>query len=443
MIVPGPVGSEHEIARLHHVDRLLRTDLRNEFRVARGTTRSAELPIGGFGAQVDVAALFVERSLTLLRPGGVAALLVPAKLWRSLSGAGLRRHVAQTARLLAVEDFTAARNGFDAAVYPSLVAAARPDRGGLRNETAIALHRRDGTVEWRAPPGQLGLGGDSSAPWLLCPPSVRAAFERVRSAGIPLHESSFGHPRLGVKTGCNNAFVVQALRANGELTEVRSGERRGWIETTRLRPALRGELVERWNVTGRSADRLIWTHDGVGRPLHELPQHTHDWLWQWRRELSARVDAKAAHQWWRLFRTPAAASTQHRVVWSDIGRRVRACVLEPGDSTVPLNTCYVVFAGEETVAWALATLLNGPLVDAWLNVLAEPARGGYHRYMAWTVGLLPIPRNPQTLADILAPVGIRARDGADISDLELLETSLAAYRLRQTDVAPLLEWRDA
>jgi hypothetical protein len=152
---------------------------------------------------------------------------------------------------------------------------------------------------------------------------------------------------------------------------------------------------------------------------------------------------KAAHQWWRLFRTPAAASTQHRVVWSDIGRRVRACVLEPGDSTVPLNTCYVVFACEETAAWALATLLNGPLVDAWLNVLAEPARGGYHRYMAWTVGLLPIPRNPQTLADILASVGIRARDGADISDLELLETALAAYRLRQTDVAPLLEWRDA
>jgi hypothetical protein len=105
-----------------------------------------------------------------------------------------------------------------------------------------------------------------------------------------------------------------------------------------------------------------------------------------------------------------------------------------------LNTCYVVFA-DEIAAWALAALLNGPLVDAWLNVLAEPAHGGYHRYMAWTVSLLPVPR-AAGFGEVLAPIGIRAREGATISDAELLEAALAAYRLKKADIAPLLEWRD-
>ncbi|HEY8309904.1 MAG TPA: N-6 DNA methylase, partial [Gemmatimonadaceae bacterium] len=45
----------------------------------------------GFAGQVDLAALFVERSTGLLTPNGTFGLLLPSKLWRSLSGGGLRQ----------------------------------------------------------------------------------------------------------------------------------------------------------------------------------------------------------------------------------------------------------------------------------------------------------------------------------------------------------------
>jgi hypothetical protein len=127
-------------------------------------------------------------------------------------------------------------------------------------------------------------------------------------------------------------------------------------------------------------------------------------------------------------------------VWGDFGRVPRAAVLEAGDPTVPLNSCYVLPCRDRDDALAIAALLNSALAAAWLGAIAEPARGGWHRYLAWTVALLPLPHDWPRARSILAPVAERAiRDEAP-STSALLETVCAAYRLKQSDVAPLLAW---
>ncbi len=91
-----------------------------------GATRSR--PAGQqFGAQIDLAAIFVERGIALARPGGVVALLVPAKLWRSLAGGGVRRLIAERTQLLSIEDWPTGGGVFDATVFPSLLVARRAD----------------------------------------------------------------------------------------------------------------------------------------------------------------------------------------------------------------------------------------------------------------------------------------------------------------------------
>jgi hypothetical protein len=128
------------------------------------------------------------------------------------------------------------------------------------------------------------------------------------------------------------------------------------------------------------------------------------------------------------------------VVWADIGRSPRAAVLAPTDTTVPLNSCYVVRCPDLTDAHALTALLNGPLVGAWLGTVAEPARGGFHRYLGWTMALLPLPRDWTAAREELAAVGTRAAIGEPVSRRELLTAALSAYRLEEDAVAPLLEW---
>ena len=91
-------------------------------------------------------------------------------------------------------------------------------------------------------------------------------------------------------------------------------------------------------------------------------------------------------------------------------------------------------------AFALAALLNGPLARAWLDAIAEPARGGYRRYLGWTMSLLPIPSDWDRACGILAPLGEAGASGRPPSDQELLEASLDVYCADRRVMAALVAW---
>jgi hypothetical protein len=386
----------------------------------------------GFSSQVDLAAIFVERSLRLLAGDGILSLLLPSKLWRSLSAGGMRRLVTAEARVVAVEDYSDVPSSFDAAVYPGLLIASR--ESSLGTDVGISvLHRSRTATHWRAPLASLTLDGSPGAPWLLIPPEVRQSFEAVREAGTSMSESVFGRPLLGVKCGLNEAFIVHASPPHGEFTSIcAENGREADIESDLLRPVLRGEEVRAWTHSS-SGSRIVWTHGIDGNPLAKLPDAAARWLAPFRRALVARSDARHARRWWSVFRTDAAASDKPRVVWADIGRTVRATVLRAGDCTIPLNTCYVARCRSDDDALALCALLNSSLSTAWLSVVAEQARGGYRRYLGWTISLLPIPRRWSECRRSLADAY-----GAEPDDL--LDAVMEAYGLRRKDVEPLLVW---
>ena len=421
--------------RLHRVPERMRRQLRASYQVFRAAAWERGAASGraapGFASQVDLAALFVERSLGLARERGTVALLLPAKLWRSLAGGGVRRLLQERADILRLEDLSESRHAFEAAVYPSLLVA----RAGAsaRSLVTVAIHDRRAFREWTIAPGTLAFDASPGAPWLVLTPEGRHAFDVVRRAGVPLADTAFGAPRLGVKSGCNAAFVVRVQHATRDLATVLDvdGES-GSVELALLRPALRGDGVMPWSRSPCS-EWIVWTHDAAGVPLARLPDRTRAWLRRRYSDLALRADAARARRWWSLFRVDGASSARPRVVWADIGRRPRAMVLPAGDPTVPLNSCYVLCCPDEVDAWALAALLNSPLAAAWLNAIAEPARGGYRRFLGWTVGLLPTPRDWPRARVLLAD----ARHG---DDERLLDATLTAFQLSRADVAPLLQW---
>jgi hypothetical protein len=430
--------------RLHRIPPAGRAALRARFAVFRSAAwergAAAARAGAGFAAQVDLAALFLERSLDVLRPRGTLALLLPAKLWRSLAGGGARRLVAERARVLALEDWTESPHSFDAVVYPSLLVARAHDgtAGGAPN-VAAAVHRRQGVLRWDVAPDRLAFDRDPASPWLALPPPVRQAFDRVAAAGTALSSSPLGPPLLGVKCGCNEAFVVSLAGGANGLAQVRSGARTGAVERSLLRPLLRGEHVTPWSPDG-AAEFMIWTHGGDGAPLARLPVHAAHWFSHWRHALAGRADARGGDRWWTLFRTASARTDLPRVVWADMGRAPRALILATGDETVALNSCYVLPCRDPADANAFAALLNSPLAAAWLGAIAEPARGGYKRFLAWTVALLPLPRDWPRARAILAPLADRAIEHDDVSAEALLAAVLRAYRLRRADIDPLLAW---
>jgi methylase of polypeptide subunit release factors len=413
--------------RIHQIPPATRDALRERyraFREAAWVSGAAETGAGrAFAGQVDLASLFVERAVSLARSGGVIALVLPVKLWRSLAGGGVRRVLTDDTELRSLEDWSGSHAAFDAVTYPSMLVALRRESPAI-HDVSLGVQRRDRTLAWRAAREDLPLDDSPGAPWLLLPPEVRAGFDRLADGGVPLARSRFGRPLLGVKTGCNEAFTV---------------EEGADIEPGLLRPLLKGEGVRAWR-TERSTEMLLWTHDANDQPIARLPRAAAAMLAPWRRRLEARTDGRSRARWWGLFRTESARSDLPRVVWSDIGRAPRALVLEAGDATVPLNSCYAVRAPTLDDALTLAAVLNSAVAAAWLAAIAEPARGGYFRYLGWTMARLPLPGDWPRAVHLLAPIARAALDGSPPDPASLVEAVTRAYRVRPADIAPLLTW---
>lgn len=431
--------------RTHRVDPAARRAFAARFRAWREARRAGGTDGPGFGAQVDLAALFLERAVHLARPGeGTVSFLVPSKLWSALSGAGIRTVLRDECRVAAVEDWAGEPDGFEAVTYPSLVVATRLAPGaGTTPAPAVraAAQRGVALVAWEIDADRLALDPAPGAPWVLVPPPVRVAFDLLRARGAPLHQAGIGRVTLGVKTGCNAAFVVEIGDDAGPTVEVRSGTRRGRADRAFLRPVVRGEDATRWRCVP-SERRLIFPHGPHGAPLDALPAATMRWLQPWRSTLDRRADAGAARRWWSVFRTEAARHDVARVVWSDIARAPRAAVLMPGDATVPLNTCYTLLAASPADALAFCALLNAAPIAAWLSMIAEPARGGYRRFLAWTIARVPVPADWPRARGILAPMTEAALAGSP-PDARTLAVAVAdAYRVRLSRLQPLMDWCD-
>lgn len=444
--------------RVHNIPRDSRELYRRLYSVCRvpGWKSGADAARAGsgFSSQTDLAALFVERSIGLCSSRGVVALLLPVKLWRSLAGGSLRSFLCRNSDLCRLEDYSGGRAVFDAATYPGLLVARKSSR--LQQERALdpdtarqnawagktlraSTCTRDATLHWRMPATLLPFDHSEGSPWLLIPPEIRESFDRVRAASVPLSKTRLGRPLLGVKTGLNEAFVVTPVRVGDDETEISSGEITGQIETKMLRPLLRGESLSEWKANATS-ERIIWTQDGV-RARTSLPPLTKQWLSRWQFELRRRADSRS-EAWWQLFRTESAAYDVDRVVWPDIGRSPRACLLPAGNATVALNSCYVVRCSDPVDACALTTLINSPLIASWLKILAEPAQGGYQRYLGWTMALLPVPRQWNRVRRSLAKLCQKAQRGNPPSAEEIFNKTLAAFELTPEDVTHMMLWMD-
>ena len=321
----------------------------------------------GFAHLPDIAVAFTERALELTRPGGVVALLVPAKLATSGYAEPLRRRLAHGSRIERAAPLPEpVARAFGAAVYPMALVAVRADPGGTER-AATTLGPKP--LAPAVPQREL----QSDGPWILIP-GVERISRRLR-AQFPTVGDRWT-PQLGVKTGADDLFVVDR-------------------ECPGTRPAIRGRDIAAWHCQPRR--HLLWTHGTDGLPLARLTVELRAQLSHHEERLRRRADYRAGPPW-QLFRTGLGCAA-HRVVWPDLSRRLAAAV--PAPELVPLNTVYGIATRDRADAAALAALLNSCWLTALARLVADPARGGFRRFNARVVRGLPIPpRDAATWAEL-------------------------------------------
>lgn len=444
------------------------------------------------GAQVDLSQLFIERSLALLKSGGVLAMIVPAKTFRSLYGGPARRMLTRSTRLTSIEDHSLdPRAVFQADAFAGVVIARKSESAASEAAAPavrIALFRRGvEPLRFDVAPHELPLfEADAAAPWLLAPEPVRRVMRRMQTAGAPLGASGL-RVRRGIFTGANDVLIVREakprlgglcqIRAEGAFRAARARRparsqhagvsRRGprgrtavaagaagsaydaLVETAALRPLLRGCDVGAWSYAIRS--HVVWVHGPDGEPTLPPPRLAR-YLARHDAALRARAGVREGQPPGAVFRVSADALA-HKVTWQDLADTlgavaVPATVRSPIGETrpvVPLNTVYFIPVGEEIDALLLAAYLNALPLSVFARAIAERAKDARFRFFAWTVAALPLPAAWRCCEQAPRLVELSRRAHADGGITEAASAELdalvaRAYGLDADDVAALGEF---
>lgn len=368
--------------------------------------------VGGFPHFPDLSVPFVERALELARPGGTVAMVLPAKLLRAGYAGALRRKLRRDARIVHLDDRSAAGgDGFGATVFPMLAVLTRgapPTDGSVH----VRLAASDGSTALAGGTSQRELSldpDDATSPWLALPDSAARAVRAVLGSA-PSLGSTF-RVRLGVKTGANEVFVRDAARAGELPAECRV-------------PALLGRDIRPFRTAPTAV--VLAAVDAVGAPLRQPPAAVLTYLRPHHAALARRADGRDAPPW-ALFRTELLCG-RWLVVWRDLAARLEAAVVDrhaPG-AAIPLNTCYGVAVPDAFTAHWLCALLNSTVLRDLAAAIAERAAGRCFRFDARTVGALPLPpRSSDPAVHALAGVGCAASSGGAWSpdDLDRLARS--------------------
>jgi hypothetical protein len=270
-----------------------------------------------FDSTNDLYVYFQEREVRNLKAGGRMGMIVANKWMRAGYGERLRGFLQRVAQPLEVVDFGHSPIFPDADTFPCILVVAKRAQalntrenlpeGEVMHACAVPReqwHERMSLLQHvKARHGQIPTNLLREDGWSLEDPRTQALLEKIRNAGVPLKEYCTASPQSGIKTGCNEALVIDALTRD-RLIKEDSGC------TELIRPLLRGRDIDRWRprpsgvylITIASSENRQWPWSEAGGKAEAVFRKTfpsvYAHLAEYRDALRERQDQ--GRYWWEL-----------------------------------------------------------------------------------------------------------------------------------------------
>ncbi|MEG4456580.1 Eco57I restriction-modification methylase domain-containing protein [Microcoleus sp. N9_A1] len=208
----------------------------------------------------DLYTYFYELGLKILKPGGVLSYIVTNKWLRSGYGEPLRKFFASQGLLEQIIDFGHAPIFEDADTFPCIVAVRKPHPSPSISETETEIDRgksepNSSAMVCPVPREELAninltqyvqehgyqISRDrfTATAWSLEPPAVDELMQKIKQVGVPLKDFAGVKPLYGIKTGFNEAFLIDEATKN---SLVKADPKSAEI----IKPLLRGQDIKRW-----------------------------------------------------------------------------------------------------------------------------------------------------------------------------------------------------
>ena len=217
-----------------------------------------------FDGTADIYTYFYALALKhLLTPLGCCCYIAPNKFFRAAYGKNLRALLtSRAARLVSIIDFNELQLFKDATTYPAILLAQRATT--LPQSSVWCCEIRDTALLpqlWHhvqqqghaVPVRQLATDG-----WQLDDPTVAALLRKLQQNSTPLGNVAGVKMYYGIKTGCNEAFVIDGATRQRLLDEDPNS-------ADVIFPWLRGRNLKRWQ-TEPSGKFVINIQNGGNHP---------------------------------------------------------------------------------------------------------------------------------------------------------------------------------
>jgi len=376
--------------------------------------------------RADLYCYFYELGIKLLRPGGRLGYISSSSFLKTGSGEPLRVFLRARTRLHALVDFGDLQVFEGVTTYPVVLVAERLADGAAPDaqapidylvldapidslSAAFAQGRR------QMPQAQLGAGS-----WQIESPRL-AALRRKLCAGHPTLKDVYGSPLYGIKTGLNEAFVVdRATRDDLIRRDPRSADL--------LKPFLVGDDLSKWHADLPTHWLIYTSKNSIA--IDDYPA-IRDHLLPFRSRPHAKKDLerRATKQEWFELQQGAVGETGTfdgaKLIYPEISQGPKFSIDRSGSF---LNkTVFSLAHGD----WVLLGLLSSKL--AWFFLLGESnaLRGGSWRLLMQQLYIEKFPLPAMLAKSNIGDIAQSCQQAA-----EQRRDAQNAFRSRIPDLAP-------
>ncbi|MEG4330336.1 TaqI-like C-terminal specificity domain-containing protein [Microcoleus sp. AT9_A2] len=337
----------------------------------------------------DLYVYFYEQGLKLLKNQGILCYISSNKYFRSGYGEKLRKFLANESTIQQLIDFGDAPI-FTAIAYPSIIIASKEQPKNhqtrvLNWELGQAVDQFASVFENQSfLMAQKELTADG---WRLESSTVLNLLEKLRTTGTPLGEYVNGRFYYGIKTGFNEAFVVDRETRDRLIAEHPSS-------AEVLKPFLRGRDVKRWSVEYQNL-WLIFTRRGID--IKKYPA-IENYLSQYQEKLTPGTGRKVGtYKWYEIQDNVAywQEFEQPKIVYPDIA--IRCEFAFDTNSFYPDCTLFLIPAESKY----LLGFLNSGMIQFFINQICPAVRGDFKRFKSIYVSQIPIPTTTEPQRNVI------------------------------------------
>lgn len=338
-----------------------------------------------YAGTADLYVYFIERAMSLLRPGGYLGFIVANKWMRAAYGEPLRRWLKQQ-QIAEIIDFGDLPVFEQATTYPCILILRKA--APARTFAVTQVKTLDfASLDEYARDNRYDVAQDSLSDkgWSLAGGQAQALLAKLRAKGVPLGEYVQGKIYYGIKTGLNEAFVIdERTRSRLIAEDPRSAEL--------IKPFLLGRDVKRY-APPQSKRYLIFARRGVN--IDEYPAIKKHLL-PFKDRLTPKPDGWVGEEW--KGRKPG------RYEWYEIQDTVDYYAeFEKPKIIVPAIVQRASFAFDSGDIYSndktsiigvndlyLLGVLNSPVADLVLRDIASTKQGGFFEQKPMYLSQLPI-----------------------------------------------------